>query len=268
MRYVIGSGWWSAGDSLDTRSELLGDDRIRGKDFHQLWYASVNRFTDPQKIIIVDSCSPVKPQLNREDSRLEFVSYNLNAGHNTNHVGKFSGLNRALLLGLEYARHSDTDYYVNVEQDCLLFGKGIIEHCIRHMRTPYMLGSGVGTPQKTQISLFIVRQDGILPLIQRLNAMPETDNEICPEDKLHIVCSKGPPSLHAAVYKRAEKSALFGWWDWQFFKYLTAYDLLPIGYGRARPVKFEDDMFYFQHGTSEELARYLKRTGFEFSFQA
>ena len=262
MSYVIGSGWWCADKSEDNRDFLHGDDVIRGKDFHKLWYASVDRFTSPDKIIIVDSCSPIRPDINRDDPRMEFVSLSLNAGHSTCHAGKYCGYVRAILLGMEYTLQCGVDYYVYVEQDALLFGEGIIEHCLSHMKKPYMFGAGEGTPQKTQQSLFIIRQDGIREFMRRLHHMKERDSEICPEVKFHIVCSKGPVRLLAEVYKHVDESALFKWLDWQFFKYLKDYDELPIGYGRSRPVNFDDEIFYFQQGEREYLDEYLRKTKF------
>lgn len=261
MSYVISSGWWCAEKSQDERDYLHGDDVIRGKDFHHLWHASVDRYTSPEKILIVDSCSPIKPDIDRSDTRLEFVSLSLNAGHNTCHVGKYCGCVRAMLLGMEYALQCGVDHYVYVEQDALLYGEGIIEHCIASMNTPYMFGAGAGTPLKTQQSLFIIHRDGIRDFMRRLHRMPERDNKICPEDKFHMVCSKGPVGLHAHVYKRASQSAFYKWLDWQFFKYLKHYDELPIGYGRARPIDYDDDFYYFQQGDAEELGAYLAKTG-------
>ena len=83
--YIIGSGWWCdtpasnvvSGSSNDTEvrkysvtgseRKILGDDKIRSESFHQLWYRGVDEFTNPKKIIIVDSNSPVIPSLNPKD---------------------------------------------------------------------------------------------------------------------------------------------------------------------------------------------------------
>ena len=83
--YVLGSGWWCSESQspIDGERKFLGDNVIRSKDFHRLWYQSVDRFTKPEKIFIVDSCSPVKPLLDENDSRLEFVSFTTNAGQST-----------------------------------------------------------------------------------------------------------------------------------------------------------------------------------------
>ncbi len=262
-KYVIGSGWWCAEKEADTRQELLGDDSIRGKEFHQLWYQSVCKYSSPTKILIVDSASPIKPDINADDPRLELLSLDVNAGHSTHHLGKFCGCVRAMQLGMMYALQCEVDYYVYVEQDALLFGEGVIEKCIEKMTTPYMFGSGEGTPLSTQQSLFVIRKDGILPFLKRLNGLSYTDNEICPEEKFHLVCSKGPVSFLGWLSFNRHKNKLAKWFYWQAFKYLRNYDYLPVGYGRARPINFDDEQFYFQHGELSDLDEYLRKTGFK-----
>lgn len=265
MKYIIGSGWWCADKVQDTRTELLGDDDIRGQKFHQLWYEAICRYTSPEKIIIVDSASPIKPKLNKDDPRLEFVSLNVNAGHSTNHLGKFCGCVRAMQLGLEYTLQCDADYYVYVEQDALIYGEGIIEHCINQMVKPYMFGTGIGTPLRSQQSLFIIRKDGILPFLQKLNKLKQTDNEICPEEKFHLVSSHGPVGLLAKFSQHSKNNKLYAWLNWQCFKYLRNWQNLPIGFGRVKPIDFDAPYFYFQHGCKEELNEYLELTGIEWS---
>ena len=262
-KYVIGSGWWCAEKEADTRQELLGDDSIRGKEFHQLWYQSVCKYSSPTKILIVDSASPIKPDINPHDPRIELLSLDVNAGHSTNHSGKFCGYVRAIQAGMMYALQCEVDYYVYVEQDALLFGDDVIDKCIEKMATPYMFGSSGDTPQPIQQSLFIIHKDGILPFLKRLNGLSYTDNEICPEKKFHLVCSKGPVSFLGWLSFNLHKNKLAKWFYWQAFKYLRNYDYLPMGYGRTRPINFDDEQFYFQHGELSDLEKYLRKTGFK-----
>ena len=42
------------------------------------------------------------------------------------------------------------------------------------------------------------------------------------------------------------------------FSFVRDYDYLSFGYGRERPIDFTDEVFYFQHGSKEELEKYLK----------
>lgn len=260
MSYIIGSGWWCAGNKPDNRVELFGDNFIRDKAFHNIWYEHICKFTSPSKILIVDSCSPILPDFNRNDQRLEFTRLNLNAGHSTNHQGKFCGYMRAILLGLEYTMQCDADYFVYIEQDALIFGKGVIEHCIDNMKTPYMFGSGLGTPGRIQQSFFVIRRDGIWPFIKKINAISYTDNRLSPEEKFHLACCFGSAELLSYFSVKSNSNRFYKWLDWQCYKYLRNYDYLPIGYGRVRPIDFSDPFFYFQHGSNEELKTYLSLT--------
>lgn len=265
MKYIIGSGWWCAPSEDDGREALLGDDIIRGSDFHKLWYQSICKFTDPEKIIIVDSCSPIKPDINRDDDRLEFISLNLNAGHNTNHTGKYCGCVRAMEIGLLYTLMCDADYYVYVEQDALLYGKGIIEHCISSMTQPIMFGSGFGTPCRTQQSLFIMHRDEIWRFLKRLNSIPFTDKEINPEEKFHIASCMIPSYIQSRIYRNSHKNSLLKWVDWQLYKFTRRWQDLPVGYGRVRPMNMKEPFFYFQHGGRGEVNEYLDLTGFQWN---
>lgn len=254
-KYIVGSGWWCSAPEQDTRDILIGDNKIRSRDFHHTWYQSICRSCNPQKIIIIDSNSPIPPPTNKQDKRIEYISLNTNAGHSTNHTGKFCGYMRAILLGIEYAAQCDTDYYVYIEQDALLKGKDLIDYCINQMTTPYMFGSGEGTPQQIQQSFFIIRRDGFNSFVNRIKAINACDNEISPEEKFVI-------STLTNYRKTAEYLALknFHWRqrllkEWIYTKY-RGYDHLPIGYGRCRPINFNETHYYFQHASALELEQY------------
>lgn len=252
--YIVGTGWWCTNedDKLVQKSrKFLGANLIREQDFHKFWYQSICKNTSPKKVIIVDSNSPAKPSINSNDARIEFVSLPFNAGHSTDHIGKWSGWMRAVIFGLMYAQMADADYYVYVEQDVLLQGEGIIEHCIKSMRSPYMFGSGEGTPQVLQQSFFIVHNRGIGDFLSRLSSIPITDCDLCPEDKFAIATSPiltqlSPLLVRLSISKRRRIIGRF-----------SNYDLLPVGFGRSRPINFNEQFFYFQHGTEEELKSYF-----------
>jgi hypothetical protein len=250
---------------VDTRTELLGDNSIREKSFHHLWYQSIDKYTSPEKIIIVDSHSPVKPDINQQDARLQLISLNVNAGHSTNHIGKYCGYTRAILVALEYALQCDIDYFVYVEQDALLYGEGIVEYCIEQMTAPIMYGSGEGTNGLLQQSFFIIRKDAILSFVNKLNAIQYTDNELSPENKFHIASSFLGGHVSAFIKKHDKSSKICHFLDWQLFKYAKNWQNLPIAYGRSRPINFADNYFYFQHGNEQEILDYLEVSGLKVS---
>lgn len=257
--YIIGTGWWCGKGEPNPKRKILGSEVIRGKEFHKLWYESVCRFSDPSKIVIVDSASPVKPDLNKKDDRIEFISLIFNAGHPTVHRGMYSGWSRSVLLGIEYALMCDVDYFVYVEQDVLLYGKEIVEMCIDKMRGLYMFGSGDGTPQALQQSFFMIRKDGMKKFLNNIQFINHPDSALSPEAKFAVATNPAlgvlPPRLLQTRYGRKLCSRL------------GQFERLPIGYGRKRPINFSDSHFYFQHGSEEEIDQYIKLTGIKVNYK-
>ena len=254
--YIIASGWWCP----DTEKRVegrpyAGSEVIRSAEFHHLWSAVVDAWTTPSAVFIVDSASPVSPPIT--NSRYSTLRLDHNPGHATVHTGHYSGWTASVLHSLEYALSADADYLVYVEQDALLFGDGVIEHCIACMRKPLMFGSGDGTPQPLQQSFFIVRKDGMRRFLAALHLIARPDKVIAPEWKF-MLASLGMHGtfvewLCADEVRRARLHRLLG-----PTMQKIGFDLLPIGWGRRRPLELSAKHFYFQHGTREELHTYLR----------
>jgi len=245
LSYIIGSGWW-CGESGNDEWLKGGDDFIRGKEFHKLWYRSIMENFSPEKIVIIDSNSPIKPDL-APDERIEFISLPLNAGHATNHAGKYCGWTRSILAGLQYAILSDVEYFIYVEQDALInLSEGRLNEILSTMKSPYMFGGGAGTSHSLQQSFFIIRKDGMEGFINRYFSINCNDNGVSPESKFAIAASK--------------LWSLFPVWFWSLKPGLTSrilklhkgFDLLPVPGGRSRPIDFSRD-YYFQHGDVKEV---------------
>jgi hypothetical protein len=253
--YMIGSGWWCPDSERRVAGRpYAGSEVIRSAEFHHLWSAVVDAWTSPSAVLIVDSASPVKPPIT--NPRYRMLQLNHNPGHATVHSGHYSGWTASVLHSLEYALSADADYFVYLEQDALLFGNGVIEHCISRMRKPLMFGSGSGTPQPLQQSFFIVRKDGMRRFLAGLHLIARPDKVITPEWKF-MLASLG---MHGAFVewlcggevRRARLHRVLG-----HLMQRIGYDLLPIGWGRRRPLELNAEHFYFQHGTQEELQMYL-----------
>ncbi|HBC3556803.1 TPA: hypothetical protein KD093_001034 [Vibrio parahaemolyticus] len=253
-KYIICSGWWC---SEENRDFVFGDDVIRGKDFHNLWYASISKFTNPNKIFICDSNSPVKPEY---DKSIEFLSLNINAGHATNihPSAKYCGWTSSVLMGLSFCELNDCDYFVYVEQDVLLFGSDIIENSIRFMeeqKLDYLFGNPKGSAQPIEVSFFIVKKARISKLKGRYQNINFGDDVISPEMKLALSTSclyYFPKSLIRNKYVRILLT-----------KILRKRKFHPFGYGRSKPINFEDANFYFQHGTTEEIELFKAKVGLD-----
>ncbi|WP_270804867.1 hypothetical protein [Aeromonas sp. QDB66] len=256
MKYVITSGWWCNNNELDTREKLLGDNLIREKKFFDKWYDAVKSYTNPKKILIVDSNSPIKPEL-PDDELLEFVSLDENAGHSTNHSGKYCGYTRAIFTGMGYAISCNVDYWVYVEQDALVYGDSIIENAISNMNDDFMFGSGKGTPQILQQSLIVMKTSFIPTFLSNYSKIKATDNKVSPEIKFAISCSnyaKVYTYLMNSRYSIANRLGLK--LIKHFLRKMIDETALPFGFGRARPIDFSEKNYYFQHGTLEEIELY------------
>lgn len=253
--YVITSGWW-CGDSKNEKRVRHGSESIREVDFFNQWKTSILANTNPLKIMVLDSASEIKPSTQQRQG-IEFISINKNPGHSTYHTGKYSGYMRSIIMGITYAKLCDADYWVYVEQDVLLKGEGIIEHCISKMDKPFMFGSGEGTPQFLQQSLIIIRKDGFDQFLTRLNNIKSPDSLIAPETKFLIATSTVFQLIPEWIYHQLVNKTRM---TWRIKKYLfrmlpifKGFDELPVGFGRTRPIKFEAPYYYFQHGSEDEL---------------
>lgn len=264
-KYVITTGWWCTENKAEeTRSELIGDDKIRTKDFFNLWLNAVKSFTSPEKILVVDSASPIKPDTNHDPS-IEIISLDCNAGHSTNHYGKYAGVTRAHIVGMIYALSCEVDYWVYIEQDALVYGNEIIEKCIDNLESGIMFGDGKGTPQPVQQSLMIMKKELIPTFLKKLTGIKATDNQISPEMKFAMCTSNLalllPERLffesHGEEAKNRLLSKVLKKIGSLLIRSLMDYDKLPFDYGRKRPINFKDDNFYFQHGCDVELKNYL-----------
>ena len=262
--YIITAGWWCGIAENEVRKRQ-GSEKTREVGFFDLWKKSILENTEPQKIMLLDSASQIKPSQNQLEG-IEFISLIDNPGHSTNHTGHYSGYMRSIIMGVTYAAVCDVDYWVYVEQDVLLKGEGIIEYCIEHMNTPYMFGSGKGTPQFLQQSLIIIRKDGFNSFLKHLNSISSTDSKVSPESKFLIATSWLYRLIPEFFYRQITKNNWVGKYAKKII-YMTlpvfkGYDDLPIGFGRDRPIEFSDNFYYFQHGEDKEIEEHyeMRRT--------
>lgn len=80
-KYVIGTGWWCNKDNsgLHAGSKEYTSPETRKAEFFDFWYKSIKQNTNPEKIIIIDSNSPTKPDYKKyNDDRIEWINLNKN----------------------------------------------------------------------------------------------------------------------------------------------------------------------------------------------
>jgi len=249
-KVVVGSGWWCADSPHDW---TIGSPATRSVAFFNIWYQQLMRCFKPECVVITDSASPVKPDY-RSYPAIRWIELDRNYGHaNDLRTGrirtKYSGFTRAVINGAMYALCCDADFYVYVEQDCLLKGEDFLSHAVGDAAEDILMGRVTekgrglgGTPAAPmpQQSLVIVRNVGLARFIEGIVNAPYTDGELSPEKVMH------------------DRLAPIGF--------------LRVPYGRSRPIDFERSHFYAQHLNADELQRFLSLIGVrlrdqEFAFQ-
>ncbi len=260
---LVTTGWYAtdAGRSYMTQ----GDESIRGVAFRPLWWKSIDTFVRPEHVFIVDSAAPVKADESLYTStkvrRLELLN---NPGHSQNCTTHYCGAMAAIIMGLEFALHNDVELFLYVEQDALVFGDEIVEKTKSALRRKDLV-FGPGNLNGVQQSFFAANKRGIRQFLSALHAIKYSDKQIAPEHKFMFAASSLLPSplLALAEYTDIRKLRVLGEILFTAVCSLSKnYAVLPFGYGRDRPINFSDDVFYFQHGSAEELRRYRERTGF------
>lgn len=227
-KHVIGSGWYCASPEGATGSihghPQVGEGVIRSIRWHDVWKYFLFRYTDPAKVIIVDSASPNKPS---KDPRLEWVE--LDANYQYDPKTHFNGWIRGFMMGAWYAWNCNANY-IYVEQDCLVIGKNWVTACEKMAEGRYpLLGRRFRSP--IQQSLVYLPYGSIPKFLYLLTV--QTKAMTC-EQRFHNT-SKGKAGL--------------------------SYKTIPFGVGRARPIDWKAKHLYAQHWSKHELVALGKREG-------
>ena len=236
-KIVVGSGWWC---DVTPHEWALGSASTRSIGFFDLWYRQVSECLRPDRVIVTDSASPLKPSY-RAHKGLQWVELDRNYGHaNDIRVGrirtKYSGFTRSVINGAMYALCCDADFYVYVEQDCLLYGKDFLNEAVGNSTADILLGAptengkGLGgrpADGMLQQSLIVVRRSGLERLLIGLLSTTATDGEVSPEETMRMR--------------------------------LQPFDFVWVPYGRSRPIDFNRSHFYVQHLDEDELASFREK---------
>jgi hypothetical protein len=240
-KVVVGSGWWSADSPHDW---AIGSPATRSVAFFDIWYRQVMRCLRPERIVITDSASPVKPDYLSYPA-VHWIELDRNYGHpNDLRTGRirtrYSGYTRAVINGAMYALCCDADFYLYVEQDCLLHGEDFLSHAVGDAVEDILMGratekgrglEGAPAAPMPQQSLVIVRKVGLARFIEGIMNAPYTDGELSPEMIMH--------------------------------DRLKPVGFVRVPYGRSRPIDFERSHFYAQHLDDNELQRFLSLIGMQ-----
>lgn len=224
MSYVIGTGWWCDGTKARgsvTYGRDYAMEQMTGEFFLE-WVLRIRRELSPAKVLVVDSASPIQPVV---DVGCEVLHLTENFLHACHCLTKYCGWTRAFLAGAFYALMNDMDY-VFLEQD-VFFRGDIVQEAYHHLRVTgaeYTHGTwshAYGVEQ----SFVLMLKDAILPFINNYMAIPESDRQMVPEVKFGVAAE------------------------------MMRFSPLPFGYGRERPINYDDPVFYVQQMSPEELER-------------
>lgn len=242
-KIVVGSGWWSTPDRPQWR---IGDDLTRSVAFFALWHRQVMKCINPTIIIVTDSHAPDKPDWKTFD-RVQWIELDRNYGHAID-IGagliktKYCGYTRSLIVGASFALCCEADYFVYVEQDCLLRGEEFVRTSIEGQGFDFFCGQRVaggtrpgGGPAAAnfQNSVLVMNRKGLERFIVKLLEAPETDGEL-------------------SVEKKMERD-------------MAPHGILRVPYGRSRPIDFSLSHFYAQHMSRDELAAFLEAERLDFA---
>lgn len=218
MNYIIGLGWWCDGSGKTEASKWNNStDEIRRVGFFDDWYRSVSKNTNPVKIVAVDSKSPIKPDFAALGiETIEMVGNYLHPDFGLKYV---SAATRQVFMGAWYAFFNKAEYFVWVEQDCLLHGEGIIERAIENMGdADYSMGTW-RHEYKLETCFMVFRCASLMKILQGF------------------------------LESTAPVPELRYWGLRNHLKFIP----MPFGYGRNRPIKWDDEHFFAQHLTGYDL---------------
>jgi len=230
--YVIGTGWWCDGTGTHYNSKgNNSSDATRQREFFPIWYAHIMAYANPKTIILVDSNSPVKPDFSSFDGvQVVDMLRNFPIGDKTCRNPfrtDATAAARQMYVGAFYAYLTDVDYFIWVEQDCLIHGDNIIETALESMGDADM-SAGRWDFQDYHMELSF--------LIMKASSVPHLFNS-------YLRSNRPKPEMK--------------YWD-VVHQDDVNFSWLPFGCGRMRPIDFTASHYYAQHLTDKEIEKFVE----------
>jgi hypothetical protein len=217
-------------------------------------------------VLIVDSASPIKPNDSLYSATpIQYIELLKNPGHSQNCTTHYCGAMAAIIIGLEYALHNDIEMFLYIEQDALIYGDGMLDKIKKCLTKRDLVFGNGGKYSDIEQTIFAANKKGIRKFLSALHSINFTDRQIQPEFKFMYAASKlnSFPLLKLVSWdnnkltRRASTILLQ-----RVLPLFKEFETLPFGYGRVRPINFNDDIFYFQQGSEDEIKAYRSLTGF------
>lgn len=205
MSIVVGTGYFKA----DQKCEDF---------FEHHWLPNTLRFSNPDKVFVVNSASP---EIQGLPNVVEWLNLTRNPEHGSNlkENVQFGGWSLGFIHGALYAYSCNCDY-IYKEQDCLAFGNWV-ERMYSCCENKKMVTGELWNHNKRnyimELCLVLIKYDFILPFLAELLSNKGTANKVRPEKKFLDIRDNHPEEIGT----------------------------LDFGYGGNRPFKISD-CFYIQ----------------------
>ena len=254
-KYFIGTGWYSVDGPRSYGTE--GDDLQRSQNFSHIWLNSIDRFFGNYEIVCVNSASPLPwPIENYPGTYLYTLPEN--NGHSRVKGPKFCGWSISVILSLTSFMSSKCEHYFYVEQDVLL--KGSVEGIRSQLSGDVVLGNR-DKSFPIQQSFFYVSKHAAASFLSKFIGVNGCDYEVPPELKFVVATQVG---LKYYLVKLLIEIKLSKTLKIRLVNYLMHLKLIQLatwsfGYGRSRPLSFDDEILYFQHGEKDEIQKFINR---------
>lgn len=217
QKYIIGSGYAHNPDDKEDKKFKL--------NFFNIWYKNTLKYTNPQKITILNSGINDLPLKN---NKIEWINVNDNPGHVHHHMGKknknssikwnnspfFCGWTYSFIFGAMYAYSLNCDF-IYKEQDCLAFGNWI-DILYASLGNKKMI-TGECKHMPVEQSIFLIKKEYIPEFLYLYTSISKPDYRNLPEWKF---------------FNLIKNNNDMGYFDLQ--------------YGRNRPIDYTKETFYVQ----------------------
>jgi len=234
MSYAIGTGYYCDVDNGRLiQKKHDAEPKPFAPEMFEAWWKNTAQYTEPSQIYVsAVSEGPDLQSIARTNdlilNSLEWTqSRNWLHVHHMNPKYMFGGWSMGYLHGMMRC-YVDGHDFIYKEQDCLAFGPWVdaMFACLEATGAEMLLGQWdhkYGIEQ----SLTIIKWKFIPEFVSAWFSLTESDRKLKPEKKFNMLKQRFGPRI-----------------SW-----------LPFGYGRNRPICFEDNAWYAQHFTSEEFDR-------------
>ncbi|WP_338333041.1 hypothetical protein [Acetobacter sp. LMG 32666] len=230
ISYSVITGWYANHKTRDYK--VYGNEFVRSVECFDLWYYCINKFTNPEKIFIIDANSPIQPKFPKNDC-INVIRMLRNHQHAAQSHTHLSGWSRTLLCGLMCGLANGSAYTVLIEQGSLFCGHDIIEREIEaYPDADIIVPTGTGTPQPIQTGIMIFRNEIVTQFINNYFNILAHDSIVTPEKKC---------TLAAKDMK-------------------IAFSSLP--FGRRRPIDFNYQHMFIRHANLEEIQHFIQKINY------